>query len=502
MIQGMPPQRASRSSRVRRFLKLQALAPLSIAGVLALWGCAPSGEESASPSSSSGAVETEASLEGLPLADLIQFRGYQFFEVMNNSPLYDRLQRLLGPSLPRLQKNGYRLNAEGATLTALPTVQELDRCDASVFWADVRADRIQVWVPIGKELRSFSEGESATPPPEVEEAVEAIRSHVAQCPGPDYPAAPWTTEGKCASTFGISSNKVYLFGSMRHGRAGPAALLDPSQSGRYMTGFPEESISLLMKPSGELVYSDGEKLRVFVPDPQARDLPSSRDRRPVGEAGCYSPENPEANDIEIRTEGCESSGGLGRFWVRAGDGAVIYNCQYDRDERRFFVAGGESFSLPAQSEQPLAFGYSSTVLYPGGFGLKLGDTRGSNAPDEIEIDPNVRPEGPVRAVEDGYLIALLGAGAEQPPSLWKISLNGQIVRVADYPSPPPGLSFVSGSWRRSRLAADGTLWVTSYGGEVYAVVAFAPGGASWVAYRIESFPEPPIVALDSLVTAP
>jgi len=503
MIQGMPPQMKLRSSKARQILKIRALAPLSIVGALALWGCSPSAEEKAPPSSSSGAVTTEASLEGLPLAELVQLRGYPLYEVIDDPPLDGRLQRLLGPSLPHLDKNGYRLKAEGAMVTALPSAQETNWCDASVFWADVRADRIQVWVPMGRELRSFHEGAPAPPPPAVAEAVEAVRLHIAQgCRGPEYTAAPWTAEGKCASTFGISSNKVYLFGSMRSGRTGPAALVDPSQSGRYMTGFPEENLILRLKPSGDLVYSNGEKLRLFVPDPQVRDLPEGKSDQLAGAPGCYYPESPEANDIEIRTEGCESSGGLGSFWVRAGDGAVIYNCQYGREDGRFFVVGGERLSLPARYEAPLSFGYANTFLYPGGIGLILGDTRGSTTPHEIEIDRNLRPQGPVRATEDGYLIALLTGTDDPPPSLWKISLNGQITHVADYPSPPPGLSFVVGSWGRSHLDSDGTLWATTYGGDVDAVVAFAPGGASWVAYRIQSFPEPPVVWFSDLVTAP
>ena len=490
-------------SKTHRILKRRALAPLSLAAVLALSGCRPSPEEKALSSSEPDAATAEAPLEGLPLAGLLQLRSYPLYEVADDPPLVGRLQRLLGPSLPRLEKNPYRIEAEGGMVTALPSAQESNWCDASVFWADVRADRIQVWVPMGRELRSFSEGTPASPPPAVAEAVERVRSHIASgCPGPEYAAAPWTAEGKCASTFGISSNKVYLFGSMRAGRSGPAALLDPNRSGRYMTGFPEEPLVLRMKPSGDLVYSDGDKLRLFIPDPQVRDLPGGKPGRLAGEAGCYSPENPEANDIEIPIEGCESSGGLGNFWVRAGDGAVIYNCQYGREDGNFFVAGDGRLSLPARSEPPLAFGYADTVLYPGGIGLQLGDTRGSTVPREIEIDQSLRPRGPVRATEDGYLIALLTGNERQPPSLWKIGLNGQITHVADYPAPPPGLSFVVGSWDRSRLDSDGTLWATTYGGDVDAVVAFAPGGVSRVAYRVQSFPEPPVVSLGDLVTAP
>lgn len=498
----MPRQMKLSSSKTRLIRKMRALAPLSVAGALALWGCAPSSEqEKASLSSSSDAVTAEASLEGLPLASLVQLEGYQLFEILDEPPLAGRLQRLLGPSLPRLQGNPYRLKVEGGMLTALPSAEEVNWCNASVFWADVRADRIQVWVSMGTELRSFSEGAPAPPPPAVAEAVEAMRVHVAQdCSGPEYSAAPWTAEGKCASTFGISSDKVYLFGSLHQGYAGPAALLDLNQSGRYMTGFPKENLILRLKPSGELVYSNGETLRLFVPDPQVRDL-QGKPGQLAGAPGCYSLESPEANDIEIQTEGCESSGGLGNFWVRADDGAVIYNCQYGREEGHYFVVGGGRISLPAQSEQPLAFGYANTVLYAGSSGLILGDTRGSADPHEIRIDQNLRPRGPVRVTEDGYLIALLTGTEKQPPSLWKVSLNGQISRVADYPSPPPGLSFVVGSWDRSRLESDGTLWASTHG-EVDAVVAFAPGGASRVAYRIQSSPVPPVVSLSELVAAP
>lgn len=498
----MPRQMKLSSSKASLIRKIRTLAPLSIVGALALWGCSPSSEEKAPlSSSSSGAATAEASLEGLPLAPLVQMEGYQFFEIVDDPPLDGRLQRLLGPSLPRIQSNPHRLKVEGAMLTALPSAEEVNWCNSSVFWADVRADRIQVWVSLGTEVRSFSEGAPATPPPAVAEAVEALRLHVAQdCSGPEHSAAPWTAEGKCASTFGLSSDKVYLFGSLHQGYAGPAALLDLNQSGRYMTGFPKENLTLRLKPSGELVYSNGETLRLFVPDPQVRDL-QGKPGQLAGAPGCYSLESPEANDIDIQTEGCEGSGGLGNFWVRADDGAVIYNCQYGREEGHYFVAGGGRISLPAQSEQPLAFGYANTVLYAGSYGLILGDTRGSTDPYQIRIDQNLRPRGPVRATEDGYLIALLTGTEKQPPSLWKVGLNGQITRVADYPSPPSGLSFVVGSWDQSRLESDGTLWARTHG-QVDAVVAFAPGGASRVAYRIQSFPAPPVVSLNDLVTAP
>src|SRR6185369_123296 len=133
MIQGMPPQMKLKSSKARQILKIRSLISLSIVGALALWGCAPAAEEKAPPSSSSGAVTAEESLEGLPLASLVQFKGYQLYELIDDPPLYSRLQRLLGTSFPRLQKNGYRLKAKGGMLTALPPAQESNWCDASVF---------------------------------------------------------------------------------------------------------------------------------------------------------------------------------------------------------------------------------------------------------------------------------------------------------------------------------------------------------------------------------
>jgi hypothetical protein len=139
-----------RWSEVRQILKMgAALAPLSLLGTLALWGCAPSAEEeeSAPPPSSASVALTEAELEALPLAHFVQQRGYPLYEVIDGPPLHERLQRLLGSSLPRLLKNAYEIKADGGMVTALPSAQETNWCGASVFWADVRADRIQVWIP-------------------------------------------------------------------------------------------------------------------------------------------------------------------------------------------------------------------------------------------------------------------------------------------------------------------------------------------------------------------
>ncbi len=479
----------------------RAFKALAVIVVLLGMGCGSPREEGPSlgGDGAQDPLVAMASLERFPLGFLVQHRGRQLTDVSRNTDLYPRLSALLGSSLPRILSNGQNLAVLGSHLVALPHPKAESWCNAAVFWADLPNDRLHVRLPIGGVVRSFDEGPPESPPAEVVAAIEAFDGRLPNGCGdaeflPDTPPAP----AGCSSTFGLSPDKVYVLGTLSPGLAGRNALFDPAEPHRYMVGFPASTLGKL-KPDGSLVYSDsdGKSLRLFVPDTHERDpRVASRDRQ-AGGAGCVYPEVPEANDIVLSTPGCQEPLYPGRFWIRAGDGAVIYDCS--QGEPKYFVVGGGSLALDA--DQPLAFGGRQTALFPDGFALSIADTTGTAPTIRVEIPDGLRPKGPVRSTADGYLIALVDGSDKPPPSLWRISFSGQISRVADYSPPPAELRFGSGSWTSARLAADGTLWVTSYGGNVNAVVAMRPGGESQVVFREQTFPEPVVFLHSSTLVA-
>lgn len=470
-------------------------------GLLSI-GCGLPKEEGAAGGDSQESVAALAELEGYPLGFLVQHRGKQLFEVVRHTDLYPRVQALLGSSLPRILSNGQNLTLIGSHLVALPHPKAESWCNAAVFWADLPNDRLHVRIPIGGVLRSFDEGPPDSPPAEVVAAIEEFGERLPNaCGEPEFVASTAPASSGCSSIYGLSPEKVYVRGTLRPGHAGYDALFDPAEPHRYMVGFPEQSGTAQLKPDGSLVYSSGESLRLFVPDSQERDRGDGPRRRFVGGPGCVYPETPEANDIVLETPGCQEPLYPGRFWLRAGDGAVIYDCSQG-ERSHYFVVGGEALKLEAN--RPLAFGGRQTALLEEGSALSIADTSGAAPPIRVELPKGLGPEGPVRTTADGYLIALInGFDNKPPPSLWRISFSGQISRVADYAPPPADLRFASGSWTSGRLAPDGTLWVMSAGGLYNSVVAMRPGGESSVVLREQSFPEPVVsLFMSSLVATP
>ncbi len=483
--------------------------PLVPALVLALLACGRSSRNPPPPPEPSVAGGDAAASEPLPpgeLAELHDVAGsIDAHDVIVHTPLFRRAQRLLTGSYPRfLGAVDTRLLGSGAFVYAPPRLERA--CETGAFWVDLRHDHLAVALVVGGAVRRFDEAKGGTPPPPaLQDQLTALDAAVAHGCRERYPERTVEERDRtgCGSLIALDPGRVYLLGTLEPGRSGKAALAAPGQPDRYMVGFPGSPVAVVLRPTDSgLVYdhADADRLALFVPDLAPDAAPVGVDRL-WGGAGCAYPREPEANDEAIQTPGCEARAGPGRFWVRADDGRVVYRCAQG-DEGEYYLEGGQRLDASSWAGRPLSFGHHGSVLLARPGGLAVVDTA-SGAAHTVDLPPSLRPEGPVRALRDGYWIAPLDAGADRITGLWHVSEGGALSPVARYGDPPAEARFVSGSWQHARLDAGGDLWLTTYGSGPDEIVVLQRDGGSHVAYREQVFPEPLVKMFGGvLVTGP
>ena len=236
----------------------------------------------------------------------------------------------------------------------------------------------------------------------------------------------------------LDPDEVYIFGTLSEGACYLDAIAPVLAPDRALVGFDCSAslgVAYIRPDDGRMIYAQfGGRDAVY-------GFRCDGCSYVTGPADY--PDAPLANDEPMPTPACDASAFMGQFTVTA-EGELAYRCQ----DGQWYDADGEALAgLRVDPASLLSIGHEHTALLTDGVvDLETGEL----APWEGLTQPRVIA---VRAVPDGYWIAVQPEDAMQPPELWEVAFDGTAMSLGVYPDPPADQEVLS----QRRLDGEGRL---------------------------------------------
>jgi len=275
---------------------------------------------------------------------------------------------------------------------------------------------------------------------------------------------------------------VYIFGTVNLGvNNGGAAVALWSNPNYYVGGFSQRTDeNLVHLLNGNLLYGasgvgrQGWAIFQFVPDLTYV----------AGSSARKYPEKPEANDIALTTEPCQSET---RNFLTSPDGRLIYECE----DKIWYEDGEPLWDHQEIGTNIIAFGYDGLVLLDANLTVMDLATGQRQTPDGFEQIASVNSLNAVRAVKGGFHVVVRTGTSGDGRELWSLSSHAVAKKLGVFPAPPNGVNRLGYPSRLSawdELFESGSAPQSTQGPDDDLIVLRTIDGTSEIVYTTASQP--------------